>query len=162
MVVEQRRGRQFLPTQVNNFMRIAEDRSRSMVMSISTLFKYLVAVPKGVGKIIGISCLVPCVTKALGTDRVREMVLNRQDPDLPQRSRERLLSSIEGTLDFANTKEKSKAIWEGTMREVNMLAELGGKAPNPVMMRLEGRSQCHLLDEAKPGRPLIINFGSCT
>nr|XP_053653772.1 thyroxine 5-deiodinase-like [Cherax quadricarinatus] len=109
-----------------------------------------------------LSTVVPCVSKVLGRDRVREMVLARQDPLLSQNSKDRLLTTIDGSLEFANAREKSKAIWEGTMREVNMVAEMGGQAPNPVMLRHQGRTQCHLLSGANPGKPLVINFGSST
>ncbi|XP_071520043.1 uncharacterized protein [Panulirus ornatus] len=141
---------------------MAEGGGRSVAMALSSVLKYLVVVPKGLAQIISMSCLIPCATKALGSAKVRDIVRSRQDPQLSQRSRDRLLSSIEGSLEFANTKEKSKAIWERTMQEVNMTAELGGRAPNPLVMRLEDRTQCHLLDLARKARPLVLNFGSCT
>lgn len=43
-----------------------------------------------------------------------------------------------------------------------MTAEEGGKAPNPKTVRLSDRSECHLLDLAKQGRPYVIIFGSIT
>ncbi|XP_045134624.1 uncharacterized protein LOC123518083 isoform X1 [Portunus trituberculatus] len=46
--------------------------------------------------------------------------------------------------------------------EVQMVAEQGSRAPNPKLLRLSDRSECRLLDVASKGRPLIINFGSCT
>jgi hypothetical protein len=42
------------------------------------------------------------------------------------------------------------------------LAAVGRDAPDPVVHRMDG-STCHLVTElAKPGRPLVLNFGSCT
>lgn len=56
-----------------------------------------------------------------------------------------------------------KALIEGALQEVNMLAEIGEKAPNPKMVRLGNNSECRLLDAAtSASKPLIINFGSCT
>ena len=40
-------------------------------------------------------------------------------------------------------------------------AKLGNKAPNCEVKTLEGAS-CNLLDFMKAGRPLVLNFGSCT
>ena len=40
-------------------------------------------------------------------------------------------------------------------------AKLGDKAPNCEVKTLEGAS-CNLLDFMKAGRPLVLNFGSCT
>lgn len=41
-------------------------------------------------------------------------------------------------------------------------AQLGGKAPNLELVDLEKKSSVFLLDMAKAGRPLVLNFGSCT
>ena len=40
-------------------------------------------------------------------------------------------------------------------------AKLHSDAPNPVLYKLD-RSECRLLDYMRPGRPLVLNFGSCT
>lgn len=48
------------------------------------------------------------------------------------------------------------------MQEANLTVEVGSPAPNPVLVRLSDGVECHLLDIAKAGRPLVINFGSCT
>ncbi|XP_042219571.1 thyroxine 5-deiodinase-like [Homarus americanus] len=52
--------------------------------------------------------------------------------------------------------------WLSVWWEVNMSAEMGEVAPNPEVMRLRDRSVSRLLDMARSGRPLVINFGSCT
>jgi hypothetical protein len=42
------------------------------------------------------------------------------------------------------------------------LAAVGRSAPDPMVHRMDG-STCRLVtDLAKPGRPLVLNFGSCT
>ncbi len=41
-------------------------------------------------------------------------------------------------------------------------ASLNQKAPNPKVMTSDGQKEVNLLDTAKPGRPLVLNFGSCS
>ena len=41
-------------------------------------------------------------------------------------------------------------------------AYLGGAAPNSKVVTFEGKIQRHLLDYKKAGRPLVLNFGSCS
>ncbi len=38
----------------------------------------------------------------------------------------------------------------------------GEQAPNPKVLSSDGTHEYNLLDFAKPGRPLVLNFGSCT
>ncbi len=38
----------------------------------------------------------------------------------------------------------------------------GTKAPNTRILALDGKTDCHLLDFEKVGRPLVLNFGSAT
>lgn len=57
---------------------------------------------------------------------------------------------------------RMKDMWYFAWAEVQMVAEQGGRAPNPKLLRFSDRSECHLLDVASKGRPLIVNFGSCT
>ncbi|KAK8400231.1 hypothetical protein O3P69_003140 [Scylla paramamosain] len=57
---------------------------------------------------------------------------------------------------------RMKELWYSAWAEVQMVAEQGGRAPNPKLLRFSDRSECHLLDVASKGRPLIVNFGSCT
>jgi hypothetical protein len=41
-------------------------------------------------------------------------------------------------------------------------AAVGQAAPDPVVHRMDG-SECQLVsDLSQPGRPLVLNFGSCT
>ena len=41
-------------------------------------------------------------------------------------------------------------------------AEMNGKAPNPKVYTSDGKTRVNLLDAASPGRPLVLNFGSCS
>ncbi len=45
---------------------------------------------------------------------------------------------------------------------VDIHVEEGGTAANPSLIGLDGVTQYHLLDFAKKGRPLVVNFGSCS
>ncbi|XP_041365714.1 thyroxine 5-deiodinase-like [Gigantopelta aegis] len=45
--------------------------------------------------------------------------------------------------------------------EIFKLSEVGQKAPDVGLVRFDGVS-CRLLDFMKPGRPLVVVFGSCT
>ncbi len=38
----------------------------------------------------------------------------------------------------------------------------GDKAPNPTVLTRDGKTEVRLLDSARPGVPLVLNFGSCT
>ncbi|XP_042881222.1 type I iodothyronine deiodinase-like [Penaeus japonicus] len=58
--------------------------------------------------------------------------------------------------------QRMKMHWLCAVRETTMIAEQGSPAPNPALVRLSDGSECRLLDLAKAGRPLVINFGSCT
>jgi len=59
--------------------------------------------------------------------------------------------------------------WEFAKRQIHKqlmdalrLAELGEKAPNVEMIDLETKGKVSLLSLARAGRPLVLNFGSCT
>jgi len=63
----------------------------------------------------------------------------------------------------------SKYFWDimkqfvkGAINETMMSATKNGVSPNPTLLKLDDGSHCKLLDLAKAGRPLVINFGSCT
>jgi len=50
----------------------------------------------------------------------------------------------------------------GEIRDILKEAQVGCPAPNPALLNLLDRSSTNLLSLATPGRPLVINFGSCT
>jgi len=51
---------------------------------------------------------------------------------------------------------------QGEIRDILKEAQVGSPAPNPVLLNLSDRASTSLLSLATPGRPLVINFGSCT
>jgi len=48
------------------------------------------------------------------------------------------------------------------LRDIMKEAQIGGAAPNPELIDLDSRAKLPLLSLARAGRPLVINFGSCT
>jgi len=48
------------------------------------------------------------------------------------------------------------------VRDVFKPAQLGEKAPDIELMDLDSRKNTSLLSLARVGRPLVLNFGSCT
>ncbi|ROT82963.1 iodothyronine deiodinase type 3 [Penaeus vannamei] len=76
---------------------------------------------------------------------------------------QKYLDSVQNSAwDVAFFWPRLKAFWFSNMQEANLTVEVGSPAPNPVLVRLSDGVECHLLDIAKAGRPLVINFGSCT
>lgn len=57
-------------------------------------------------------------------------------------------------LPWNNTKIQLRNLWKD--------AQVGEAAPNPMVLNLEDKSFTPLLSFVKAGRPLVINFGSCT
>ncbi|XP_071532633.1 uncharacterized protein [Panulirus ornatus] len=59
--------------------------------------------------------------------------------------------------------QRLKTFWHCNLQEVRIQAELNKAAPNPMVVPLEDLTkEYRLLDLAKVGRPLVINFGACT
>jgi len=48
------------------------------------------------------------------------------------------------------------------LRDILKEAQMGCAAPNPELIDLDTRAKLPLLSLARAGRPLVINFGSCT
>ncbi|XP_047735937.1 type I iodothyronine deiodinase-like [Hyalella azteca] len=46
--------------------------------------------------------------------------------------------------------------------EYRRKTKVGGSAPNPVVVREDDETTCRMLDAASKGRPLVLNFGSCS
>lgn len=49
-----------------------------------------------------------------------------------------------------------------SIAEYQRTTKEGDQAPNPRLYRLSDGQPCQLYDVAKKGRPLVLNFGSCT
>ena len=71
--------------------------------------------------------------------------------------REEVVQNSENPLSWERLKYQAYT----DLLAVHQTAKLGNKAPNCEMKTLEGES-CNLLDIMKLGRPLVLNFGSCT
>ncbi|XP_068246650.1 type I iodothyronine deiodinase-like [Palaemon carinicauda] len=57
---------------------------------------------------------------------------------------------------------RMKVFLESALSELTATAEENGKAPNTRVINLIDKTEYRLLDFARAGRPLIVNFGSCT
>lgn len=55
-----------------------------------------------------------------------------------------------------------KQWYRSRILDLNKKAKLWQIAPNPPVSKIDGRKLYNLLDFQKKGRPLILNFGSCT
>lgn len=55
-----------------------------------------------------------------------------------------------------------KAIWRSRYLDCFKEAFLGGKAPDATVVNLRTNQVVNLLDIQAGGRPLVLNFGSCT
>ncbi len=53
-------------------------------------------------------------------------------------------------------------IWHRVHQTLYENVKPGGKAPNPKVLSQDGATEYNLLDFAKPGRLLVLNFGSCS
>ena len=58
-------------------------------------------------------------------------------------------------------------VWPRILQKarIEFIAEENDQVPNYKLYHMNERAEvteCHLLDFAKPGRPLVLNFGSCT
>ncbi|KAI8508981.1 Thyroxine 5-deiodinase [Branchiostoma belcheri] len=69
-------------------------------------------------------------------------------------------SSLTGARIF--TSSSFWTIWAGKVNDVLCETRVGGKAPDAPLLYRDGLKQARLLDFAKKGRPLVVNFGSCT
>lgn len=53
-------------------------------------------------------------------------------------------------------------VWHSVALDMKKKAKQGGDAPNSPVVTLSGKFCFPLLEVAKAGRPLVLNFGSCT
>ena len=65
-------------------------------------------------------------------------------------------------LGFMGTSEFTRNQLKSGLIQANRKAELNEEAPNPALLELTTKKLVKLLDYQKPGRPLVLNFGSCT
>jgi len=76
----------------------------------------------------------------------------------------KMINSIKSTEDlgFMFSLDKVKMITMNNIRDILKEAQVGQPAPNPELVDLETRAKLPLVSLAKAGRPLVLNFGSCT
>jgi len=76
----------------------------------------------------------------------------------------KMMDSIKSTEDlgFMFSLDKVKMMTMNNIRDILKEAQIGNPAPNPDLVDLESRAKLPLLSFAKAGRPLVLNFGSCT
>jgi len=76
----------------------------------------------------------------------------------------KMINSIKSTEDlgFMFSLDKVKMITMNNVRDILKEAQVGQPAPNPELVDLETRAKLPLVSLAKAGRPLVLNFGSCT
>jgi hypothetical protein len=77
---------------------------------------------------------------------------------------EKMMESIKSTEDFGFmfSLDKVKMLTMNNIRDILKEAQVGESAPNPELIDLETRAKLPLISLAKAGRPLVLNFGSCT
>jgi len=77
---------------------------------------------------------------------------------------QKLMDSIKSTEDigFMFSLDKVKMMTMNNIRDILKEAQVGETAPNPELIDLETRAKLPLISLAKAGRPLVLNFGSCT
>ena len=68
----------------------------------------------------------------------------------------------EHVLQSLNSRHMIKTGWTKFMNDAFKTAWCGYPAPNGSVLTQDGATRLNLLDAMKPGRPLVINFGSCT
>jgi len=69
------------------------------------------------------------------------------------------------TVDDAKFLFSSDRIWQMVKTKLQNIykdADKGAAAPNPKVVVLDSGEEVDLLSFAKVGRPLVLNFGSCT
>jgi len=76
----------------------------------------------------------------------------------------KMMESIQSTEDFGFmfSLDKVKMMTMNNIRDILKEAQVGQLAPNPELIDLETRAKLPLISLAKAGRPLVLNFGSCT
>jgi len=68
------------------------------------------------------------------------------------------LDDMEFLFSFASVKKKFSNAMGNVLKE----AQRGCPAPNPELYDLNTRKVVSLLSRSRPGRPLVVNFGSCS
>lgn len=71
------------------------------------------------------------------------------------------IESVED-LDYIFSWDIKQRFIEKAINDVLKQAKVGSKAPNPIIFSMTTSKLTPLLSLSKRGRPLVLNFGSCT
>jgi len=71
------------------------------------------------------------------------------------------IESVED-LDYIFSWDIKQRFIEKAINDVLKQATVGSKAPNPIIFNMTTSKLTPLLSLSKRGRPLVLNFGSCT
>jgi len=71
------------------------------------------------------------------------------------------IESVED-LDYIFSWDIKQRFIEKTINDVLKQAKVGSEAPNPIIFNMTTSKLTPLLSLSKQGRPLVLNFGSCT
>jgi len=133
------------------------------VLQISLLF--LIKVPIYLAGLL-VANIVNIVAPGLVLSMVKKKMLNSNDltDDSAGNGNKFKWGNIESSADVAFfvsldlVRQKTMA----RLRDILKEAQVGGAAPNPELIDLDTKAKLPLLSLARAGRPLVINFGSCT
>ncbi|KAL4227535.1 Thyroxine 5-deiodinase [Mactra antiquata] len=101
-------------------------------------------------------CWLLCVTMPLWV--ITLIVAKYISSSVGQRLKKQAGPYYDSMFSVAFVKQRYKSLKNDIMKD----ASAGQKAFNAPVLSLESRSIVKLLDFQKKGRPLILNFGSCT
>ena len=85
---------------------------------------------------------------------VKKIITQARDPII-KNDREDYIHTFKSSQFFATMLYNS-------LLDALKTAQKGKSAPNTTVISLDGKTKVHLLDFMKQGRPLVVNFGSCT
>jgi len=94
--------------------------------------------------------------------QVQRRVLDTRMEHRPKRMWSAIKSEQEWGKNFFATTEMIKNRYKAWIQEPYREAIVSLPAPNPTVVLAKSGEQVPLLSTAKEGRPLILNFGSCT
>jgi len=114
-------------------------------------------------RVVGI-CIFVLWSKFLYTffPQVQRRVLDTRMEHRPKRMWTAIKSEEEWGKNFFATTEMIKNRYKAWIQEPYREALVNSAAPNPMVVLAKSGEKVPLLSLAKEGRPLILNFGSCT
>merc|ERR1712183_568123 len=122
---------------------------------LQVLYVLLLSVPRALAFF-----LVVNIMRALAPDFIFRQLKQKLETTGTWRFAEKVKSAedIEYIFSFATVKETYCTGIANALKE----AQKGSAAPSPELYDLNTRKVVSLLSRSRPGRPLVINFGSCS